>query len=56
VSVLQRHDNLHGGILIDPDNSQIDKAMSDLQSKFKVQDEGDLSDYLRVKIRKHSDV
>jgi hypothetical protein len=43
------------GILIDPDNSQIDKAMSDLQSKFEVQDEDDLSDYLGVKIQKHSD-
>jgi Reverse transcriptase (RNA-dependent DNA polymerase) len=43
------------GILIDPDNSWIDKAMLDLQSKFEVQDKGDLSDYLGVKIRKHPD-
>jgi Reverse transcriptase (RNA-dependent DNA polymerase) len=43
------------GILIDPDNSQIDKAMTDLQSKFEVQDEGNLSDYLGVKIQKHPD-
>jgi Reverse transcriptase (RNA-dependent DNA polymerase) len=43
------------GILIDPDNSQIDKALSDLQSKFKVQDEGNLSDYLGVKVTKHPD-
>jgi hypothetical protein len=43
------------GILIDPDNSQIDKTMTDLQSKFEVQDEGDLSDYLGVKIQKHPD-
>jgi Reverse transcriptase (RNA-dependent DNA polymerase) len=43
------------GILIDPDNSRIDKAMSDLQSKFKVQDEGNLGDYLGVKVTKHPD-
>jgi hypothetical protein len=29
--------------------------MSDLQSKFKVQDEGSLSEYLRVKVTKHPD-
>jgi hypothetical protein len=33
--------------------SQIDEAMSDLQSKFEVQDEGNLSDYLGEKIKKH---
>jgi Reverse transcriptase (RNA-dependent DNA polymerase) len=44
------------GILIDPDGSKIDEAMNDLQSKFEVQeDEGDLSDYLGVKIQKHPD-
>jgi Reverse transcriptase (RNA-dependent DNA polymerase) len=43
------------GILIDPDGSKIDQAMNDLQSKFEVQDKGDLSDYLGVKIQKHPD-
>jgi Reverse transcriptase (RNA-dependent DNA polymerase) len=42
------------GILIDSDNSRIDKAMLDLQSKFEEQDKGDLSDYLGVNIRKHT--
>jgi hypothetical protein len=43
------------GILIDPDTSKIEQAMSDLQGKFEVQDKGDLSEYLGVKIRKHKD-
>jgi Reverse transcriptase (RNA-dependent DNA polymerase) len=43
------------GILIDPDNSKIKEAMSDMLAKFEVQDKGDLSDYLRVKVRKPSD-
>jgi hypothetical protein len=38
------------GILIDPDNVKIEK---DLQLKFEVQDEADLSDYLGVKVQKH---
>jgi Reverse transcriptase (RNA-dependent DNA polymerase) len=42
-------------ILIDPDQSKIEQAMSDLQARFEVQDEGDLSDYLGVKIHKHQD-
>jgi hypothetical protein len=37
------------GILID---SKIDETMSDLQSKCKVQDKGNLTDYLGVKVRK----
>jgi hypothetical protein len=58
--ILPRHDDIHGirvddGILIDPDNSRIDQAMSDLQSKFEVQDEGNVSDYLSVKVTKHPD-
>jgi Reverse transcriptase (RNA-dependent DNA polymerase) len=43
------------GILIDPDKEKIESALLDLQSKFEVQDEGDLSDYLGVKVQKHAD-
>jgi hypothetical protein len=43
------------GILIDPEQSKIDQAMSDLQARFEVQDEGNLSDNLGVKICKHQD-
>jgi hypothetical protein len=43
------------GILIDPNKSKIDQAMLDLQARFEVQDEGDLSDCLGVKIHNHQD-
>jgi Reverse transcriptase (RNA-dependent DNA polymerase) len=43
------------GILIDPDKEKIESALLDLHSKFEVQDEGDLSDYLGVKAQKHTD-
>jgi hypothetical protein len=43
------------GILIDPDNSKIKEVMSDVLAKFEVQDKGDLSDYLSVKVRKPPD-
>jgi hypothetical protein len=43
------------GILIDPDKGKIDSALLDLQSKFVLQDEGNLSNYLGVKVQKHSD-
>jgi Reverse transcriptase (RNA-dependent DNA polymerase) len=43
------------GILTDPDRKNIESALLDLHSKFEVQDEGDLCDYLGVKVQKHSD-
>jgi hypothetical protein len=43
------------GILIDPDNSKIEEAMSDMPSHFKLQDKWDLSDYLGVKVGKPPD-
>jgi Reverse transcriptase (RNA-dependent DNA polymerase) len=43
------------GILIDPDNVKIEQAMLDLQARFEVQDKGDLSEYLGVKIRNIKD-
>lgn len=41
------------GVFLDPDPTNIDRAMADLQSKFRVQDEGSLSDYLGVNIKEH---
>jgi Reverse transcriptase (RNA-dependent DNA polymerase) len=43
------------GILIDPDKEKVSKAMLDMQARFEVQDEGDLSDYLGFKVSKHDD-
>lgn len=43
------------GVFLDPDPANIDRAMVDLQSKFRVQDEGSLSDYLGVNIQEHAD-
>jgi Reverse transcriptase (RNA-dependent DNA polymerase) len=43
------------GVLIDPDPKEIAKAMTDMQSMFDVQDEGELSDYLGVKVNQHAD-
>jgi hypothetical protein len=40
------------GILIDPDPAAVEQAMKDLASKFEIEDEGDLDDYLGVKIDK----
>jgi Reverse transcriptase (RNA-dependent DNA polymerase) len=40
------------GILIDPDPKKIDQAMADLASKFEIEDEGEIDDYLGVKIEK----
>jgi Reverse transcriptase (RNA-dependent DNA polymerase) len=42
-------------ILIDPDNSKIKEAMSDVLAKFEVQDKGDLGNCLSVKVRKSPD-
>jgi hypothetical protein len=43
------------GILIDPDKEKIESALKYLQSKFEVQDKGDLLDCLGVKVQKHPD-
>jgi hypothetical protein len=43
------------GIPIDPDSSKIKEAMLDVLAKVEVQDKGDLSDYLSVKVRKPPD-
>jgi Reverse transcriptase (RNA-dependent DNA polymerase) len=43
------------GVLIDPDGSNIEEALLDMKSRFDVQDEGDLSDYLGVQVCKHPD-
>jgi Reverse transcriptase (RNA-dependent DNA polymerase) len=40
------------GILIDPDPAAIEQAMQDLASKFEIEDEGAINDYLGVKIAK----
>jgi Reverse transcriptase (RNA-dependent DNA polymerase) len=40
------------GILIDPDPAAVERAMSDLSSKFEIEDEGAIDDYLGVKISK----
>jgi Reverse transcriptase (RNA-dependent DNA polymerase) len=40
------------GILIDPDPAAVEQAMKDLASKFEIEDEGELDDYLGVKIEK----
>ena len=42
-------------ILMGPDKNEIDHIIQLLQSVFKVQDEGDLSDYLGIKISKLKD-
>jgi hypothetical protein len=39
-------------ILIDPDPKAVDRAMANLASKFKVEDEGAIDNYLGVKIEK----
>jgi hypothetical protein len=44
--------NVDDGILVDPNKEKIESALNDL---FAVQDEGDLSDYLGVKVQKHPD-
>jgi hypothetical protein len=54
VCLLPRHHDIYG-ILVDPDKEKINCALRDLQSRFEVQDEGDLSDYLGVKVQKHPD-
>jgi Reverse transcriptase (RNA-dependent DNA polymerase) len=41
------------GVLIDLDGSKIEEALSGLKSRFDVQDEGDLCDYLGVQVCKH---
>jgi Reverse transcriptase (RNA-dependent DNA polymerase) len=38
------------GIIIDPDSKVINQVMADLASKFEVEDEGAIDDYLGVKI------
>ena len=43
------------GVFLDADPANIDRAMLDLQSKFRVQDEGSLSDYLGVNVKQHKD-
>jgi Reverse transcriptase (RNA-dependent DNA polymerase) len=43
------------GILIDPDPAAVEQAMSDLASKFEIEDEGAIDDYLGVKISKNED-
>jgi hypothetical protein len=40
------------GILIDPDLAVVEQALKDLASEFDIEDEGDLDDYLGVKIEK----
>jgi Reverse transcriptase (RNA-dependent DNA polymerase) len=40
------------GILIDPDPAEIERALTDLASKFEIEDEGAIDDYLGVKIVK----
>jgi Reverse transcriptase (RNA-dependent DNA polymerase) len=40
------------GILIDPDPAAVEQAMRDLSSKFEIEDEGAIDDYLGVKIAK----
>ena len=41
------------GILIDPDKRKVDKAIKDMQTIFKVEDEGSLEDYLGVHVTQH---
>jgi KUP system potassium uptake protein len=43
------------GVLLDPNPKRWQEAIDDMQRIFNVQDEGDLSDYLGVKIEKHTD-
>jgi hypothetical protein len=38
------------GILIDPDPAMVTQALSDLTSKFEIENEGVIDDYLGVKI------
>jgi hypothetical protein len=40
------------GIIMDPDPSAVDKAMTDLASKFDIEDEGAVDEYLGVKVSK----
>jgi hypothetical protein len=40
------------GIIMDPDPSAVDKAMADLASKFDIEDEGAVDEYLGVKVSK----
>jgi Reverse transcriptase (RNA-dependent DNA polymerase) len=43
------------GILVNPNKEKINSALRDLQLRLEVQDKGDLSDYLGVKVQKHTD-
>jgi Reverse transcriptase (RNA-dependent DNA polymerase) len=42
------------GVLIDPDPTKISKAILDMQSRFDIQDKGELSENLGVKVSQHS--
>ena len=43
------------GILIDPDPKKIDEALNEMKQSFNVEDEGNLQDYLGVKVEKQDD-
>ena len=43
------------GIFCGPDKADIDKCMSDLSSKFEITDEGDIDEYLGVKVTRLDD-
>jgi hypothetical protein len=43
------------GIIAGPDPQAIEQIIKDLQTRFKVSDEGDLMDYLGVNIKKRED-
>jgi hypothetical protein len=42
-------------ILIGPDKVEIDKLIEKLGKMFKIEDQGNLSDYLGIKIERHKD-
>jgi hypothetical protein len=46
---------VNNGIIAGPDPQAIEHIIIDLKSKFKVSDEGDLTDYLGVNIEKQED-
>jgi hypothetical protein len=43
------------GILLDPDPAMVTQALVDLASKFEIEDEGAMDDYLGVKIAKNDE-
>ena len=43
------------GIILDPKKENVDQTVRDIRSKFNVEDQGDLADYLGVKVQRHKD-